>query len=172
MQNLSNYLTISSEVQDALAAGRPVVALESTVISHGLPYPANLEIARAMEAAIREEGAVPATVGLCDGRVVVGLSGAEIEQLATAEHVRKVSRRDLAVVLATRQLGATTVAGTMLCASMAGIRFFATCGIGGVHPAAQLDIDLSVRMTKFSRPPVLVVCTCVNFFLYLQRTVE
>jgi pseudouridine-5'-phosphate glycosidase len=121
MQNLSNYLylTISPEVQAALEDQRPVVALESTVIAHGLPYPANLEIARDMEAVIRAEGAVPATIGLFDGRIVVGLSASEIEQLATAEHVLKVSRRDLAVALATRQLGATTVAGTMLCASLA-----------------------------------------------------
>src|SRR5690348_8511752 len=113
MQNLSNYLTISAEVQAALSDGRPVVALESTVIAHGLPYPANLEIAHSMEATIRAEGAVPATIGVRDGRIVVGLSAAEIEQLATAREVLKISRRDLAVALATCQLGATTVAGTM-----------------------------------------------------------
>ena len=133
MQHLTDYLTFSEEVQAALEAQQPVVALESTVIAHGLPYPANLEIARDMEAAIHAEGAVPATIGIHDGKIVIGLSAAEIEQLATAKNVLKVSRRDLAVALATRLLGATTVAGTMLCASLAGIRFFATGGIGGVH---------------------------------------
>ena len=172
MQHLSNYLTVSTEVQAALAEGRPVVALESTVISHGLPYPANLEIARAMEAAIREEGAVPATIGLHDGRIVVGLSNAEVEQLATAEHVLKISRRDLAVALATRQLGATTVAGTMLCASMAGIRFFATGGIGGVHRGAESSMDISADLTELSRTPVLVVCAGAKSILDLDLTLE
>ncbi|HXR65288.1 MAG TPA: pseudouridine-5'-phosphate glycosidase [Ktedonobacteraceae bacterium] len=172
MQNLSNYLTISTEVQAALAQGRPVVALESTVIAHGLPYPANLEIARAMEAAIREEGAVPATVGVHDGRIVVGLSAAEIEQLATAEHVLKISRRDLAVALATRQLGATTVAGTMLCASLAGVRFFATGGIGGVHRGAETSMDISADLTELSRTPMLVVCAGAKSILDLDLTME
>jgi pseudouridine-5'-phosphate glycosidase len=172
MQNLSNYLTISTEVRAALAEGKPVVALESTVIAHGLPYPANLEIARDMEAAIREEGAVPATIGIHDGRIVVGLSSAEIEQLATAKHVLKVSRRDLAVALATRQLGATTVAGTMLCASLAGIRFFATGGIGGVHRGAESSMDISADLTELSRTPMLVVCAGAKSILDLDLTLE
>jgi pseudouridine-5'-phosphate glycosidase len=174
MQNLSNYLylTISPEVQAALEDQRPVVALESTVIAHGLPYPANLEIARDMEAVIRAEGAVPATIGLFDGRIVVGLSASEIEQLATAEHVLKVSRRDLAVALATRQLGATTVAGTMLCASLAGIRFFATGGIGGVHRGAPTSMDISADLTELSRTPVLVVCAGAKSILDLDLTLE
>ncbi len=172
MQNISNYLTLSTEVQAALEAGRPVVALESTVIAHGLPYPANLEIARDMEAAIRAEGAVPATIGLHDGRIVVGLSSAEVEQLATAEHVLKVSRRDLAVALATRKLGATTVAGTMLCASLAGIRFFATGGIGGVHRGAESSMDISADLTELSRTPVLVVCAGAKSILDLDLTLE
>jgi pseudouridine-5'-phosphate glycosidase len=172
MQNLSNYLTIAPEVQDALAGGRPVVALESTVIAHGLPYPANLEIARAMEAAIREEGAVPATIALHDGRIVVGLDVAEVEQLATAKEVLKISRRDLAVALATRQLGATTVAGTMLCASLAGIRFFATGGIGGVHRGAETSMDISADLTELSRTPVLVVCAGAKSILDLDLTLE
>ncbi len=172
MQNLSNYLTIAPEVQDALAGGRPVVALESTVIAHGLPYPANLEIARAMEAAIREEGAVPATIALHDGRIVVGLDAAEVEQLATAKEVLKISRRDLAVALATRQLGATTVAGTMLCASLAGIRFFATGGIGGVHRGAETSMDISADLTELSRTPVLVVCAGAKSILDLDLTLE
>ncbi len=172
MQQLSNYLTLAAEVQAALTDGRPVVALESTVIAHGLPYPANLEIARAMEAAIREEGAVPATIGIHDGRIVVGLSAAEIEQLATAEGVLKISRRDLAVALATRRLGATTVAGTMLCASLAGIRFFATGGIGGVHRGAETSMDISADLTELSRTPVLVVCAGAKSILDLDLTLE
>src|SRR5579875_1782873 len=143
MSNASPYLTISPEVQAALQDQRPVVALESTVIAHGLPYPDNLEIARDMETVIRAEGAVPATVGIHDGTIVIGL--------ATSEHVLKISRRDLAVALATRQLGATTVAGTMLCASMAGIRFFATGGIGGVHRGAETSMDISADLTELSR---------------------
>jgi pseudouridine-5'-phosphate glycosidase len=172
LQHLSNYLTISPEVRVALEANRPVVALESTVIAHGLPYPANLEVAREMEAAIRGEGAVPATIGLRDGRIVVGLSSAEIEQLATAEHVLKVSRRDLAVALATRRLGATTVAGTMLCASLAGIRFFATGGIGGVHRGAETSMDISADLTELGRTPVLVVCAGAKSILDLDLTLE
>lgn len=172
MQSLSNYLTISSEVQEALSAGRPLVALESTVIAHGLPYPANLEIARDMEAAIRAEGAIPATIGLHDGRIVVGLSSSEIEQLATAEHVLKVSRRDLAAALATHKLGATTVAGTMLCASLAGIRFFATGGIGGVHRGAETSMDISADLTELSRTSVLVVCAGAKSILDLDLTLE
>lgn len=172
MQHLSTYLTVSEEVQAALAEGRAVVALESTVIAHGLPYPANLEIARAMEAAIRDEGAIPATIGIHDGRIVVGLAAAEIEQLATAEHVLKISRRDLATALATRQLGATTVAGTMLCASLAGIRFFATGGIGGVHRGAESSMDISADLTELSRTPVLVVCAGAKSILDLDLTLE
>ncbi len=172
MQNLSQYLNISPEVRAALEDQRPVVALESTVIAHGLPYPANLEIARDMEAAIRAEGAVPATVGIHDGAIIVGLATAEIEQLATAEHVLKVSRRDLAVALATGQLGATTVAGTMLCASMAGIRFFATGGIGGVHRGAETSMDISADLTELSRTPVLVVCAGAKSILDLDLTLE
>ncbi len=172
MQHLSNYLTISPEVHAALADNRPVVALESTVIAHGLPYPESLEIARNMEEAIRAEGAVPATIGLHDGRIVVGLSSTEIEQLATAEHVLKVSRRDLAVALAMRRLGATTVAGTMLCAHLAGIRFFATGGIGGVHRGAETSMDISADLTELSRTPVLVVCAGAKSILDLDLTLE
>ncbi len=172
MQHLLTYLTLSPEVRAALEAQRPVVTLESTVIAHGLPYPANLEVARDMEAAIRAEGAVPATIGIRDGQIVVGLSAPEIEQLATAQGVLKVSRRDLAVALATRRLGATTVAGTMLCASLAGIRFFATGGIGGVHRGAESSMDISADLTELSRTPVLVVCAGVKSILDLDLTLE
>lgn len=172
MQALSNFLSFSEEVREALEAHRPLVALESTVIAHGLPYPANLEVAQAMEAAIRLEGAVPATIALREGRIMLGLSAGEIEQLATAQHVLKVSRRDLAVALATRRLGATTVAGTMLCASLAGIRFFATGGIGGVHRGAETSMDISADLTELSRTPVLVVCAGAKSILDLDLTLE
>lgn len=166
------HLILAEDVRAALAAQRPVVALESTVIAHGLPYPANVEIAQAMEAAIRAEGAVPATIGIHDGKIVVGLSMTEIEQLATAQDVLKVSRRDLAVALATGRWGATTVAGTMLCASLAGIRFFATGGIGGVHRGAESSMDISADLTELSRTPVLVVCAGAKSILDLDLTLE
>jgi pseudouridine-5'-phosphate glycosidase len=172
LHGLDNYLTLSPEVDAALEAQRPLVALESTVIAHGLPYPVNVQVAQQMEEAIRGEGAVPATIGLRAGRIVVGLSPAEIEQLATAPHVLKVSRRDLAVALATHQLGATTVAGTMLCASLAGIRFFATGGIGGVHRGAQTSMDISADLSELGRTPVLVVCAGAKSILDLDLTLE
>jgi pseudouridylate synthase len=172
MQQLSSYIKLSDEVQMALEAQHPVVALESTVIAHGLPYPANIEVAQAMEATIRNEGAVPATIGIRAGKIVIGLSKDEIERLGTAQHVLKVSRRDLAVALATGQLGATTVAGTMLCASMAGIRFFATGGIGGVHRGAETSMDISADLTELSRTPVLVACAGAKSILDLDLTLE
>lgn len=171
-QQLTPYLALSAEVQTALQQQRPIVALESTVIAHGLPYPANIEVAQAMEAAIRAEGVVPATIGIRDGKIVIGLSANQIQELATAQHVLKVSRRDLAAALATRQLGATTVAGTMLCASMAGIRFFATGGIGGVHRGAEISMDISADLTELSRTPVLVVCAGAKSILDLDLTLE
>ncbi|GAC1566424.1 MAG: pseudouridine-5'-phosphate glycosidase [Ktedonobacteraceae bacterium] len=172
MQQYASYVRLSDEVQTALEAGHAVVALESTVIAHGLPYPDNLEVAQAMESAIRAEGAIAATVGIQQGKIVVGLTRAEIERLGTAEHVLKVSRRDLAVALATGQLGATTVAGTMLCASMAGIRFFATGGIGGVHRGAETSMDISADLTELARTQVLVVCAGAKSILDLDLTLE
>src|SRR5216684_5540248 len=166
------YISLSDEVQAALQAQRPVVALESTVIAHGLPYPANIEVALAMEAIIRSEGAVPATVGIRDGKIKIGLTLDEITRLGTTQHVQKVSRRDLAFTLATGQLGATTVAGTMLCASLAGIRFFATGGIGGVHRGAELSMDISADLTELSRTPLLVVCAGAKSILDLDLTLE
>ncbi len=172
MNQLSPYLKLSDEVQAALRELRPIVALESTVIAHGLPYPENVQVAQAMEEAIRNEGAIPATVGIHDGKIVIGLSKAEIERLGTAKDVLKVSRRDLAIALATGQLGATTVAGTMLCASMAGIRFFATGGIGGVHRGAETSMDISADLTELSRTPVLVVCAGAKSILDIDLTLE
>jgi pseudouridine-5'-phosphate glycosidase len=172
MNEQSPYLKLSDEVQTALQEQRPIVALESTVIAHGLPYPANVEVARAMEEVIRNEGSIPATVSIHDGKIVIGLNEDEIERLGTAQNVLKVSRRDLAVALATGQLGATTVAGTMLCASMAGIRFFATGGIGGVHRGAETSMDISADLTELSRTPVLVVCAGAKSILDLDLTLE
>jgi len=172
MQQLSSYIILSDEVQAALQEQRPVVALESTVIAHGLPYPANIEVALAMEAMIRSEGAIPATIGIRDGKIKIGLTLDEITRLGTAQHVQKVSRRDLAFTLATGQLGATTVAGTMLCAHMAGIHFFATGGIGGVHRGAETSMDISADLTELSRTPVLVVCAGAKSILDLDLTLE
>jgi pseudouridine-5'-phosphate glycosidase len=172
MQQLSSYIILSDEVQTALQEQRPVVALESTVIAHGLPYPANIEVALAMEAMIRSEGAIPATIGIRDGKIKIGLTLDEITRLGTAQHVQKVSRRDLAFTLATGQQGATTVAGTMLCAHMAGIHFFATGGIGGVHRGAESSMDISADLTELSRTPVLVVCAGAKSILDLDLTLE
>jgi pseudouridine-5'-phosphate glycosidase len=165
-------ILLSDEVQAALHEQRAVVALESTVIAHGLPYPANIEVAQAMEATIRAEGATPATIGIHDGSIAIGLSLDEIIRLGTATQVQKVSRRDLAITLATRRLGATTVAGTMLCASMAGLRFFATGGIGGVHRGAESSMDISADLTEMSRTPVLVTCAGAKSILDLDLTLE
>src|SRR2546423_11406668 len=172
MQQLSSYIILSDEVQAALQEQRALVALESTVIAHGLPYPSNIEVAQAMEATIRSQGAVPATIGIRDGKIKIGLTLDDITRLGTAQHVQKVSRRDLAFTLATGQLGATTVAGTMLCAHMAGLRFFATGGIGGVHRGAETSMDISADLTELSRTPVLVVCAGAKSILDLDLTLE
>ena len=169
---MNSYLDIRPEVASALARGSPVVALESTVISHGLPRPHNLETAQRMEAAVRREGAVPATVGLLNGRLIVGLSHEEIELLANADEVHKVSRRDLSAVLASRKLGATTVAATILIASQAGISVFATGGIGGVHRGVQETLDISADLAELARTPVAVVCAGAKIILDLPRTLE
>src|SRR5579872_736543 len=172
METLSPYIALSDEVRTALHERRAVVALESTVIAHGLPYPANIEVAQTMEATIRAEGVVPATIGIHDGKIQVGLTLDEVTRLGTAKDVRKVSRRDLAATLVMGQLGATTVAGTMLCASMAGIQFFATGGIGGVHRGAETSMDISADLTELSRTPVLVVCAGAKSILDLDLTLE
>ena len=172
MQKQLSSITLAEEVQEALHEQRPVVALESTVIAHGLPYPSNIETAQAMEQAIRMEGAIPATIGIHDGTIKIGLTLEEITHLGTAPHIQKVSRRDLAVTLATKRWGATTVAGTILCADMAGIRFFATGGIGGVHRGAETSMDISADLTELGRTPVLVVCSGAKSILDLDLTLE
>ncbi len=171
-QQIEQYLQIAEPVRAALAAGEPVVALESTVIAHGLPWPANVEVARAMEDAVRAEGATPATIALMDGQIVAGLDAAGIERLATAEHVLKASRRDLAPALARKAIAATTVAGTLACAALAGIRVFATGGIGGVHRGAAQTLDISADLIELSRSPVVTVCAGAKAILDLPMTLE
>jgi pseudouridine-5'-phosphate glycosidase len=166
----ADHFKVASDVRAALDAGRPVVALESTVISHGLPRPMNLDTARCVEAAIRAEGAIPATVGIISGAITVGLSDGELELLATGEDVRKVSRRDFGIAVARKEHGATTVAGTMIAAQWAGIRIFATGGIGGVHRGDAGDI--SADLPELAQTPVAVVCAGAKSILNLPRTLE
>ena len=165
-------LSFSPEVAAARDAGRPIVALESTIITHGMPYPQNLEMARAVEAAVREAGAVPATIALMGGRIHVGLTDVALEELAQATGVMKVSRADLAVCLTTGRTGATTVAATMICAALAGIRVFATGGIGGVHRGAERTMDISADLTELAATPVTVVSAGAKAILDIPRTFE
>lgn len=165
-------LTVREDVRAAVAAGEPVVALESTIISHGFPYPENFRLAHAVEETVRAAGVTPATIGLVDGRIVVGLDDAQIERFARDREAVKVSRRNLAATLASGKLGATTVAGTMLCAHHAGIRVFATGGIGGVHRGAATTMDISADLTELARTPVCVVCAGAKSILDLPLTLE
>lgn len=162
--------TIHPDVHTALDAGRPVVALESTLITHGLPYPENLDVARAMEAAVREAGATPATIAVLGGEITVGLTDEQLEYLAQAEDVRKCSRRDLAIAVARDEDGATTVAGTMIVADMVGIPVFATGGIGGVHRGQPFDV--SADLLELGRTSVVVVCAGAKAILDLPLTLE
>ena len=148
--NLHDYLSVAPEIAEALAAGKPVVALESTILSHGMPYPENVEFAHKVEKIVREEGAIPATTAIIGGKLKVGLNDEELLTMCKAENVGKVSRRDVAVYLATGQTGATTVATTMIIASLAGIRFFATGGIGGVHRGAETTMDISADLEELA----------------------
>ena len=168
----ASYLNLSKEVADALQAGKPVVALESTIISHGMPYPQNVETARALETLVRDEGAVPATIALLEGKIQVGLGEAELERLGSNPDVTKVSRRDLPHVLATKKVGATTVAATMICAELAGIQVFATGGIGGVHRGGERSLDISADLRELARTDVAVVCAGVKSILDIGRTLE
>ena len=169
---MDKALFIREDVGAALQAGRPVVALESTVIAHGLPRPQNLETARAMEAAVCEAGALPATIAIIEGRLVVGLSSEQLTAFAATDAIVKVSRADLAAVMAAHQTGATTVAATMLIAARAGIRTFATGGIGGVHRGAELTFDISADLPEIARTPVAIVCAGAKAILDLPRTLE
>lgn len=169
---LSPWLRLTPEVGEALRAGRPVVALESTVITHGLPRPVNLETARELEAEVRAQGAVPATIAILAGTIRVGLTDEDLERLAVAADAVKVSRRDLAAVLISGRTGATTVAATMICAHLAGIAVFATGGIGGVHRGAQQTMDISADLQELARTPVAVVCAGAKAILDLGLTLE
>lgn len=170
---ISNSLCISSSVQRALDGGQPIVALESTIISHGMPFPQNVETALRVEREVVAHGAIPATIAVMDGQLKVGLTQAEIETLGRAGRaVRKVSRRDLPFVVASRGLGATTVASTMIIAAMAGIRVFATGGIGGVHRDAQQTFDISADLQELARTSVAVVCAGAKSILDLGLTLE
>lgn len=166
------YLQFSPEVQAARAAGKPVVALESTIISHGMPYPQNVQTAREVEQVIRDAGAVPATIALIDGKICVGLSNEQLELLGQSKDALKVSRRDLAYVLATKKLGATTVAATMICARLAGIEVFVTGGIGGVHRGAETSFDISADLQELAQTSVAVVCAGVKSILDIGLTLE
>lgn len=170
---LNQHLDISPEVAQALAAGKPVVALESTIISHGMPYPKNVETALLVEQTLRENGAVPATIAVISGRLKAGLSHEEIEYLGrTGRHVAKASRRDLPALVARKADGATTVATTMIIANLAGIRIFATGGIGGVHRGAEVTMDISADLEELARTPVMVVCAGAKSILDLGLTLE
>ena len=165
-------LRLSVDVQVALRTGRPVVALESTLVAHGLPYPANLETAADSEAAVRDEGAVPATVAVLHGVPTVGLNAEQLRELATAPGVLKASRRDLGVAVALKKLAATTVSATMALARQAGISVFATGGLGGAHRPPAPAWDISNDLTELSRTPMLVVCAGAKSILDLPRTLE
>jgi pseudouridine-5'-phosphate glycosidase len=170
---MNAYLERSAEVAAALAARQPVVALESTLIAHGMPWPRNLETARALEEAVRAEGAVPATIAIVDGRLKAGLGADELERIARGGmDIPKASRRDLAVLVAGGATGATTVAATMIVAALAGIRVFATGGIGGVHRGAATNFDISADLTELARTPVAVVCAGAKAILDLGLTLE
>ena len=169
---LNKYLSITPEIENALKEGKPVVALESTILSHGMPYPENVEFAHKVEEIVRGEGAVPATTAIIGGKLKVGLSSDELEIMCKADGVGKVSRRDVAVYLATGKTGATTVATTMIIAAMAGIKVFATGGIGGVHRGAQETFDISADLQELAKTPVGVVCAGAKSILDLGLTLE
>ncbi len=173
MTVMNPYLSISPEVQEALKAGKPVVALESTIISHGMPYPQNVETALKVEQTIRENGAVPATIAVIGGQLKAGCTPEEIEYLGKkGQAVIKASRRDLPVLIARKADGATTVTTTMIIAAMAGIRVFATGGIGGVHRGAQQTFDISADLEELAQTPVMVVCAGAKSILDLGLTLE
>jgi pseudouridylate synthase len=170
--NLEKYLVIKEEVKQALLEGRPVVALESTIISHGFNYPENLDTARTCESIIREEGAIPATIGIRDGKILIGMSDEDILFFAQNRTIAKCSRRDVAPVLALGLSGATTVATTMLFAQMANIKVFATGGIGGVHMHGEDTMDVSADLVEIANTNVSVVCAGAKSILDLPRTKE
>ncbi len=166
------YLDVLPEIKEALDRNKPVVALESTILSHGMPYPENVDFAAEVEKVVRAEGAVPATTALIGGRIKVGLSPDELQLMCRAEDVGKVSRRDMAAYLAVKKTGATTVATTMICAAMAGVKVFATGGIGGVHRNGEVTMDVSADLQELKQTPVAVVCAGAKQILDIGRTLE
>jgi pseudouridine-5'-phosphate glycosidase len=169
---MHQYLLFSPEVAAARTAGKPIVALESTIISHGMPYPQNVQMAREVEQLIRDGGAVPATIAIIGGKICIGLSDDQLELLGTSPEAMKVSRRDLAYVLSQGKLGATTVAATMICAELAGIQVFVTGGIGGVHRGAETSFDISADLQELAQTSVAVVCAGVKSILDIGLTLE
>ena len=170
--NIEAYLSVAPEIAEAVKAGKPVVALESTILSHGMPYPENWEFSHKVEEIIRGEGAIPATTAIIGGKLKVGLTTDELELMCKDPTVGKVSRRDVAVYLATGKTGATTVATTMMLAGMAGIRVFATGGIGGVHRGAETTFDISADLQELARTDVAVVCAGAKSLLDIPKTLE
>lgn len=169
---MNEFLTFTEEVKHALENDLPVVALETTIISHGMPYPQNLETAKKVEQIIRDHGATPATIGIMDGKIKIGLGESELEEFATSENVEKVSRRDFPYILSTGKTGATTVAGTMIAAQLAGIKVFATGGIGGVHRQGEITWDVSADLSELAQTNVAVVCAGAKSILDIGRTLE
>jgi pseudouridine-5'-phosphate glycosidase len=169
---MHQFLLFSPEVANARAAGKPIVALESTIISHGMPYPQNVQTAREVEQLIRAAGAVPATIAIIGGKICIGLSDDQLETLGNSPDAMKVSRRDLPYVLSTGKLGATTVAATMICAQLAGIAVFVTGGIGGVHRGAETSFDISADLQELAQTSVAVVCAGVKSILDIGLTLE
>ncbi|MTI70785.1 MAG: pseudouridine-5'-phosphate glycosidase [Firmicutes bacterium] len=172
MKEFNKYLDIKPEIKKALLENKPVVALESTIISHGMPYPKNVETALKVEEIIRENGAIPATIAIINGVLKVGLDKEEIEYLAKGNDIKKVSRRDLPFIVANKLNGATTVASTMIIASLAGIKVFVTGGIGGVHKNAQQTFDISADLEELSKTDVAVVCAGAKAILDIGLTLE
>ncbi len=174
MPNFKNtdLITYSPEVLDALNSGQPVVALESTVISHGLPYPENANTAMKIEQAVRNEGAVPATIGIENGKFVIGMTEHDIDRFASVKGIPKTTSRDIPVILAQRGMGATTVASSLVAADLAGVAFFASAGIGGVHRGAEKSMDISADLIQFTRSKVAVVCAGAKSILDLGLTLE
>ena len=169
---LGKWMDISEEIQNSIKGNGPVVALESTIISHGMPFPQNLETALEVESIIRKEGAIPATIAVVEGRIKIGLSNLELEQFAQGTKTVKVSSRDVPLVLSQKQDGGTTVAATMICARMAGISVFVTGGIGGVHRGSEKTMDISGDLMELARTNVAVVCAGIKSILDIPRTLE
>jgi len=169
---ITKYLEVQPEISQALTENKPIVALESTIISHGMPYPENLKTAQLVEKTVRDQGAIPATIAIIEGKIKVGLSAEELSQLAQAKDVKKVSRRDFPYLISNKMNGATTVAATMIVANMAGISLFVTGGIGGVHRGADKTFDVSADLTELSQTNVAVVCAGVKSILDIGSTLE